>query len=236
MIGDLKAGAHSRIIGSVRLGKKVIIGEYVTIYGPAVIGDRCYIGDFAIIGYPGRKALKNAIAGGTDISGSGAETVLGKSVMVRPRCTVYAGVQVGDNVEFGHDVLVRENTAIGEGTVVGSKVVIDGSCQVGKKVLLHSACYICAFSRIEDEVFIGPYVLFTNDRYANRIPVAMGGPVVKRKACIGAGAVILPRVTVAEGSLVGAGAVVTRDTEPNTIYIGHPARKHKTVAEIVDQN
>jgi len=228
-------GAHSRIIGAVTLGENVIIGEYATIYGPAKIGDEGYIGDYTIIGYPKRDELRDMIKKGLNHFGraTNEESIIGKNVIIRLRCTLYRGVKVGLNVEFGHDALVRENTIIGDDTIIGSKVVIDGNCQIGCKVLLHTAAYICPFSKIEDSVFIGPQVTFTNDKYANQIPVKLVGPTIKEKASIGAGAIVLPRVSVGESSLIGAGSVVTKDTEPDTIYVGNPAQKLRRVREIM---
>jgi acetyltransferase-like isoleucine patch superfamily enzyme len=219
-------------------GKDVIIHDSATIYGPVTIGDSGYIGENTVIGYPARKELGRLIKKGaphferTD----GVESYLGRNVILRPGCTIYEGVRVGDNVEFGTDALVRENTVIGDNTVIGSRVVIDGYSYIGSRTLLHTNAYICPYSTIGDGVFIGPGVVFANDKYANRLKVELKGPIIKDGACIGAGAIILPGVTVAEGSLIGAGAVVTRDTEPHTVYVGNPARKLKKVSEIVNSD
>lgn len=211
------------------------IHDSVTIYGPVTIGDGCYIGENTIIGYPARKELIRLIKKGASHfeRTDGVESFLGRNVILRPRCTVYEGVKVGNDVEFGTDALVRENTVIGDDTIIGSKVVIDGYSQIGNRTLLHTNAYICPYSTIEDDVFIGPGVVFTNDKYANRMQVKLKGPIIKDGACIGAGAIILPGVTVAEGSLIGAGAVVTRDTEPHTVYVGNPAQKLKKISEII---
>ena len=231
---DFKIGAHSRIVGSVTIGRKVIIGENVVIYGPARIGDGSYIGDNSIVGYPNRDELRNNIKKGSHILERSANkgSYLGENVIIRSGCTIYGNVRVGNNVEFGNDALVRENTTIGDDTIVGSKVIIDGNCQVGNKVLLHSAAYICAFSRIEDGVFVGPYVVFTNDKYANQIAIKMKGPIIKKNASIGAGAIVLPGVIIEEGSLIGAGCVVTKNTKRGAIYVGNPAQKLKEVQEV----
>ena len=212
----------------------MIIHDSAIIYDPVTIGDGCYVGEKVIIGYPARKELGRLIKNGephferTD----GVESFLGRNVVIRPGCILYEGIKVGDNVEFGHEALVRENTVIGDNTIIGSRVVIDGHSHIGSRTLLHSSAYICPYSTIGDGVFIGPGAVFANDKYANRLKVELKGPIIKDGACIGAGAVILPGVTVAEGSLIGAGAVVTRDTEPDTVYAGNPARKLKKVSEI----
>ena len=81
---------------------------------------------------------------------------------------------------------------------------------------------------IEDEVFIGPHAVLTNDLH----PHAVGDweitpTLIKKGASIGAGAVVVCGVTIGEGAMVGAGAVVTKDVAPHTLVIGNPAKKIK---------
>jgi acetyltransferase-like isoleucine patch superfamily enzyme len=82
---------------------------------------------------------------------------------------------------------------------------------------------------VEDDVFIGPHACFTNDRYPDPVTAAAGTwerlpTLVRKGASIGAGAVILPGLTIGERALVGAGAVVTRDVEAGAVVRGNPAR------------
>jgi UDP-2-acetamido-3-amino-2,3-dideoxy-glucuronate N-acetyltransferase len=132
---------------------------------------------------------------------------------------------------------------IGEGTVVRDYVNLYG-CRIGRdckiaayveiqrNVAIGDRCKIEAFAfiptgvTIEDEVFIGPRVTFTNDLY----PKAVGDwdivpTTVKKGASIGAGAVIVCGVTIGENALVGAGAVVTRDVPPGALVVGNPAHQ-----------
>ena len=134
---------------------------------------------------------------------------------------------------------------IGEGTVVRDFVNLYG-CKIGEEckiaayvevqrgVVIGDRCKVEAFAfiptgvTIEDEVFIGPHVVFTNDRH----PKAVGDwevvPTrVKKGASIGAGAVIVCGVTIGENALVGAGAVVTKDVPPGALVVGNPARPIK---------
>ncbi len=142
----------------------------------------------------------------------------------------------------GKHVVITPDTVIGEGTVIwnfvnlwgckiGRDCVISSFVEIGRGVEVGDRCKIEAFVyippgvRIEDEVFIGPGVVFTNDRY----PVAFGGfklmrTLVKRGASIGARAVILPGITIGERAVVGAGSVVTKDVPPETVVAGVPAR------------
>jgi UDP-2-acetamido-3-amino-2,3-dideoxy-glucuronate N-acetyltransferase len=123
---------------------------------------------------------------------------------------------------------------VGEDTRVGAFVEIQAGAKIGARCKISSHTFICSGVTLEDEVFIGHGVMFTNDldpRATNEdgdpqtdadwklIPIR-----VCRGASIGSGAVILPGVTIGEGALVGAGAVVTANIEPGTVVAGCPAR------------
>ena len=100
-----------------------------------------------------------------------------------------------------------------------------GGCVIGERCKIQAFAFLCPGVVLEDEVFVGPHVCFTNDVY----PRAVGDwelvPTrVCRGASIGAGSVILPGVTIGEHSLVGAGSVVTDDVPPGAIVYGNPAR------------
>ena len=142
----------------------------------------------------------------------------------------------------GKYTIITPDTVIGDGTVIwnfvnlwgckiGRDCVISSFVEIGRGVEIGDRCKIEAFTyippgvKIEDDVFIGPGVVFTNDKY----PIA-GGPwkilptLVGRGASIGAGAIILPGVTIGERAVVAAGSVVTRDVPPGIVVAGVPAR------------
>lgn len=124
---------------------------------------------------------------------------------------------------------------IGDETLVGTFVEIQQDVTVGRRCKIESHSFVCAGTIIEDEVFVGHHVTFTNDRHPaatneNGEPKGPGDwtcepSVVERRASIGSGAVILPGVRIGEAALVGAGAVVTRDVAPGTVVAGNPARE-----------
>lgn len=115
---------------------------------------------------------------------------------------------------------------IGRDCIISSYVEIGKGAKVGDRCKVQSFAYIPSGVIIGDDVFIGPGVRFTNDRF----PRAKGDwctvPTrVENGASISAGAVIVCGVTIGKDSMVGAGAVVTKDVPPNTVVVGNPAHK-----------
>jgi len=147
--------------------------------------------------------------------------------------------RIAPDVELGQGVQIYGfvnlyGCRIGDGTRIGTFVEIQRGAVIGARCKISSHTFICEGVTIEDECFIGHGVLFINDRY----PAAVNAdgqlqstadwqciPTrVKRRASIGSGAVILCGVTIGEGALVGAGAVVTKDVPPGAVVAGVPAR------------
>jgi UDP-2-acetamido-3-amino-2,3-dideoxy-glucuronate N-acetyltransferase len=143
------------------------------------------------------------------------------------------------DVDFGDGVVVQAFTnlygcRIDDGTRIGPFVEIQRGALVGARCKIQSHTFICDGVEIEDEVFVGHGVLFVNDK-APRATTEDGElqteedwallkTRVERRASLGSGAVILGGVTIGEGALVGAGAVVTRDVQPGEVVVGNPAR------------
>ena len=123
---------------------------------------------------------------------------------------------------------------IGAETKIGAFVEIQKQATIGDRCKISSHSFICEGVTIEDEVFVGHGVMFTNDRYPRAVnddgslqteadwPVAK--TLVKRKASIGSNATIISGVVIGEAALIGAGAVVTRDVPDYAIVAGVPAR------------
>src|SRR5918911_1412737 len=150
---------------------------------------------------------------------------------------------IADDVVLGRDVAIYNfvnlyGCEIGDGTKIGSFVEIQKGVSVGRNCKISSHTFICEGVTIENEVFIGHGVKFINDKYP-RATNANGAlqteadwtverTVVRRGASIGTGAIILGGISIAEGSIVGAGAVVTRDVPANSVVAGNPARVIRT--------
>lgn len=144
-----------------------------------------------------------------------------------------AGVTLGPGARvFGFTNLY--GCEIGADTKVGTFVEIQKGAKVGARCKISSHTFICAGVTIEDEVFIGHGVMFTNDRFP-RATNPDGSPqteadwqclptVVKRGASIGSNSTLLCGITIGEGALVGAGSVVTKDVPAGAVVAGNPAR------------
>ena len=145
-----------------------------------------------------------------------------------------------DDVAFGEDVVVYSFTnlygcSIGDETRVGPFVEIQRGVSIGARCKVSSHSFICSGVEIEDEVFVGHAVLFINDKYprATTDAGALQGEedwtllrtVVRRRAAIGSGAIILGGVTIGEDAMIGAGAVVTSDVPAGVLVTGVPARE-----------
>jgi acetyltransferase-like isoleucine patch superfamily enzyme len=146
---------------------------------------------------------------------------------------LFAGVEFGENVVV-HPFTNLYGCRIGDHTRIGPFVEVQRGAVIGAKCKIQSHTFICDGVTIEDEVFIGHGVMFVNDKFPRAttetselqaeqdwtlLPIR-----VERGASIGSGAVILGGVEIGADSLVGAGAVVTRDVGPRETVAGNPAR------------
>jgi len=144
-------------------------------------------------------------------------------------------VTLGENVKVFHPSLVNlYGCVIGDDTKIGTFVEIQKNAVIGARCKISSHTFICEGVVVEDEVFLGHGVMFTNDRYP-RATNADGSPQteadwnvevtrVKRAASVGTNATILSGITIGEGALVGAGAVVTKNVPDFAIVAGVPAQ------------
>lgn len=162
------------------------------------------------------------------------------SLQDKPHCLIKDDVKLGKNVRvFGFVNLY--GCTIGDDTRIGTFVEIQKGATIGRACKVSSHTFICEGVTIEDEVFLGHGVMFTNDRFP-RATAAGGAPqteadwavvptVIKRGASIGSNVTLLCGITVGEDAIVGAGSVVTKDVPPRTVVAGNPARVLKKVPD-----
>ena len=146
---------------------------------------------------------------------------------------------IAPDVKLGKDVVIYNfvnlyGCEIGDETRIGAFVEIQKNVKIGKRCKIQSHTFICEGVTIEDEVMVSHGVIFINDHdpWAANLDGSLqteadwtGIPtIVKKRAAIGSNATIMCGITIGEGALVGAGAVVTKDVPPNMVVTGNPAR------------
>lgn len=148
-----------------------------------------------------------------------------KPPFIHPLADVQSAA-IGAGTRVWQFAIVLPGARIGAEVNICSHCFIENDVVVGDRVTIKSGVQLWDGIRIDDDVFVGPNVTFTNDRHPRSkvYDKPFERTVVERGASIGGGAVILPGVTIGAGAMVGAGAVVTRSVPPNTTVIGNPAR------------
>ena len=182
---------------NVRLGRNVLIEEYV------------------IIGVPPRGKKPGELS-----------TTIGDNAVIRSGTIIYAGNRIGNNFQTGHNVMVREENAIGDNVSIGTLSVVEHHVTIGSNVRIHTGAFVPETSILEDGCWLGPHAVITNALYplSPKAKKDLKGAIVKKDAKVGANATLLPGVTIGERSLVGAGAVVTKNVPPNKVVAGNPAK------------
>ena len=134
--------------------------------------------------------------------------------------------RIGAGTRVWHFAVVLAEAVIGRDCNIGSHAEIGRGCGIGDRTRISSGVFLPPNSRIGADVFIGPGAIFTDDKFprAGNKDYKAQPPVVEDGASIGAGAVILPGVVIRANSLIGAGAVVTREVAPHSVVRGEPAR------------
>ena len=192
-----------------------------TVYGRSTIGENCYIAPSVIIGHPA-KDEKDLLLQGREDEVDGA--VIGDGCILRAYGIIYSRARLGQRVQTGHHYLVREDSTVGDGTLIGTGVTIDERCTIGKGVSIQTGVYIPTGSIVEDQVFLGPRAVLTNDKYMGRTESWLEPVTVKKGARLGANCVVLPGLIVGEDSVIGSGAVVTKNVPPHAVVAGNPGR------------
>jgi len=232
-------------VDSELIGSGVTIGEFV------VVREGAQIGDGAII-HPNVVIERGAVVGaGCEVfPGSylgkeprGAETVarppafepglvIGARCAVGPHAVVFCDVTIGEGTLLGDGASIREGGRVGDRCLISRYVTLNYDVRVGHDTKIMDQTHITGGARIGDHVFISVLVATTNDNalgakgFTAETPQP---PVVEHRAMIGAGATLLPGVTIGEGAIVAAGSVVTRDVAPETMVAGVPATYRRRV-------
>jgi acetyltransferase-like isoleucine patch superfamily enzyme len=205
------------------------IAATAVVYPGTVIGEGCKILDYAVVGKqptlsPRSTAKREKLP----------PLVIGPGTVVSTGAVVFAGTTVGERVIVGDQACVRERCTIGDDVVIGRGSLVENDTSVGALTKIQAHAYITAYSLLEDNVFIAPCVITTNDNFMGRTEKRhdqIKGPTIRRGARIGGGAVLLPGIEIGEEAFVGAGAVVIKDVPPRALVVGNPARQIRDVPE-----
>lgn len=144
---------------------------------------------------------------------------------VHPTAVVEKTARIGESTKVWHFAHVREKAEIGRECVLGHSVYVGRGVKIGNHVKLENRANVYQGVTIEDNVFVGPHVTFTNDPYPRSLSTdwKLVPTLVKQGASVGAGAVILCGVTIGEHAMIGAGSIVTKDVPPQALMYGNPA-------------
>jgi acetyltransferase-like isoleucine patch superfamily enzyme len=190
----------------------------------------------------GVRVLENAVVGKQPSLGASSTAKreplpparIGDGTVISTGAIVFAGSTVGANCIVGDQSCIRERVRMADDCVLGRGSLIENDTTVGTGTRIQAEAYITAYSTLEEDVFIAPCVVTTNDNFMGRTErrrELMKGPTIRRSARVGGGAVICPGVEIGTEAYVGAGAVVTKDVPPRKLVVGSPARVVRDVAE-----
>jgi acetyltransferase-like isoleucine patch superfamily enzyme len=227
LAGDVSLAPGAVIYAGARIGPGTNIGAGTVVHAGTEVGERCVVEDVVVLGKRPR------LRPGSSAKGAVGPLVIEAGATICCGAVVYAGARIGAGAIIGDQAQVRERAVVGSGSVLGRGSTIDFDARVGSRVLIQTLVYITGGAVVEDDVFIGPGVITTNDdamgRHARGEPLL--GPVFKRACRVGGGVVLTPGVVIGEEAFVAAGALVTRDVGPREVVMGVPGRVVRRVSE-----
>ena len=193
-----------------------VLGEGVRVLENAVVGKQPSLGATSTAN---REALQ--------------PTRIGDGTIISTGAIVFAGSTIGANCIVGDQSCIRERVQMADDCILGRASLIENDTTVGAGTRIQAAAYVTAYSTLEEDVFIAPCVVTTNDNFMGRTEKRrelIKGAVVRRGARVGGAAILLPGVEIGEDAFVGAGAIVLRDVPARTVVVGQPARVLREVA------
>lgn len=133
---------------------------------------------------------------------------------------------IGEGTRVWQYSVILKGAHIGKECNICAHTLIEGDVVIGDRVTIKSGVYIWDGITLEDDVFVGPCAVFTNDKLPRSkiYPEQFSNILIKHNASIGANATLLPGITIGKYAMVGAGAVVTKDVPDFAVVVGNPAK------------
>lgn len=224
---DVTIAESAVIHENVSIGKGSIIHDFVVINSDTIIGCDVEIFQGSVVGKPPSRTTSVTRTIGDNLG----TTTIGNRTSISPHVVLFKGVKIGDDCLLGDNASIREQCAIGKSCIISRNVSINYNTIIGNNVRVMDNTHITGNMIIEDNVFVSALVVTTNDNSIGKDGWhdKIHGPHIKEGAMIGAGANLLPNITVGERAVVGAGAVVTKDVPAETVVMGIPAKVIKKV-------
>ncbi|WP_078434165.1 acyltransferase [Metabacillus halosaccharovorans] len=217
---SIKIGQNVVIEEGAIIGENVKIGHNTVILKDTQIGENVEIGSNCVLGIiPGGNRKMR------EINRVDKPVVINNGVRIGNLVSIYSNTVINENVFIGDQASIRENVIIGEETVVGRSAIIELNTRIGKRCTIQTLAYVTGDTVLEDQVFIGPCVSMSNDKYMGAKDYNLKGPYIKEGAKIGNNASILPGISIGKRTIVGAGSVVTKDILDDEIVVGVPAKQ-----------
>jgi acetyltransferase-like isoleucine patch superfamily enzyme len=183
------------------------------VYPNVELGLGCVVGEYVVLGRAPRGKRDGELP-----------LVIGPGAVIRTGTTIYAGTRIGARLQTGQGASIREDNVIGDDVSIGTHAALEFGNRIGSRVRVHTGCFL-ELTTIEDDVFLGPHVVFTDDPHP-MCPAYLDcvrGGVVRKGARIGANSTILPGVEIGADALVGAGSVVRKPVPARSVWAGNPA-------------
>lgn len=231
---NVSIGAFAFIAQNVSIGNNVVIHPHVVIEQGVEIGDNAEIFPFTYLG---------KIPKSPGIVARNIEFIprikIGSGSLIGPSAVIYYDVDIAENTLIGDGASIREKVRIGKSCLISRGVTINYNVVIGQHTKIMDLSHITGNCKIGNHVFISVLVSTTNDNAIGKLEYdesRVCGPTIDDFVAIGASANILPSVHIGQGSVVAAGAVVTKNVPTGKMVAGIPARVIKDISSAVQQS
>lgn len=192
-----------------------MIADTAIVHQGVKLGENVVIEDHCVIGAPPRGVAEGEL-----------ETLIGENSHIRAGTVIYAGNKIGKNFQTGNKANIRELNTIGDNVSVGTLSVVEHHVLIEDGARIHTQVFVPEYSTLRRNSWLGPNVVLTNAMYPKspNVKEELKGPTIEAEAIVGANSTLLPGVRIGENAIVGAGSVVTKDVENETVVCGNPAK------------